>query len=47
MAPDGRLLAIVSRGVASPLSDQPHVTIANGISPDALNRLITADRAQR
>jgi S1-C subfamily serine protease len=47
MTPDGTLLAIVSRGTRSPISSAPHVTIANGIHPGVLARIIARDRANQ
>jgi S1-C subfamily serine protease len=47
MAPDGTLIAIVSRGTRSPFSSAPHVTIANGIQPEVLARLIVSDRTNQ
>ena len=47
MAPDGRLLAIVSRNVSNPFNGDAHVTVANGIPPATLTSLIAKDRGGR
>lgn len=47
MAPEGRLLAIISHSVSKPFSQELQSTIAIGIPPGTLQPLISADRARR